>query len=146
MVALPYSFTYDTTPRGSSANDIINRAARRIGLLANEETLSSSEMYNALQALNAMMAGFGPMGIGYVHTTLGLTDTLNVPDEQVRNVMLMFCKDLADDYTLPLSASLLADILNAKQELQAAYLNINPAVPDRALRRRRPGWVDFQRA
>lgn len=22
MVALPYSFTYDTTPRGSSANDI----------------------------------------------------------------------------------------------------------------------------
>ena len=129
----------------ATAGDIINRAARRIGFLANEETLTATEMANALQALNDMLFAFGPMGIRYVHTTLLQTDTLNVPDEQVRNVMLMFCKDLADDYTLALSPSLLADILNAKQELQAAYLVINPAVPDRGLRRRRAGWIDFER-
>lgn len=130
----------------ATASDIISRSARRIGLLANEETLSSAEVTNALQGLNDMLFAFGPAGIAYVHSTLGLTDTLNVPDEQVRNVMLMFCKDLADDYTLALSPSLLTDIMNAKQELQAAYLVINPAVPDRALRRRRAGWIDFERA
>ena len=129
----------------ATAGDIVNRAARRIGMLANEETLSAAEMTNALQGLNDMLFAFGPAGIRYVHSTLGQTDTLNVPDEQVRNVMLMFCKDLADDQTLPLSASLLSDIMNAKQELQAAYLVINPAVPDRALRRRRAGWIDFER-
>jgi hypothetical protein len=130
----------------ATASDIISRSARRIGLLANEETLSSAEVTNALQGLNDMLFGFGPAGIAYVHSTLGLTDTLNVPDEQVRNVMLMFCKDLADDYTLALSQSLLTDIFNARNELQAAYLVINPAVPDRALRRRRAGWIDFERA
>jgi hypothetical protein len=129
----------------ATAGDIVNRAARRIGLLANEETLSSAEMTNALQGLNDMLFAFGPMGIAYVHSTLAQTDTLNFPDEQVRNVMLMFCRDLADDYTLALSASLMEAILSAKQELQAAFLVINPAVPDRALRRRRAGWVDFER-
>ena len=145
MVDLPYSFVYDSTPPRYTAGDVIIRAARRIGLLANEETLSAAEADNALQNLNDMLFGFGPAGIKYVHSTLAWSDTLNFPDEQVRNVMLMFCRDLADDYTLSLSPSLLEAIASAKQELQAAYLVINPAVPDRALRRRRAGWIDFER-
>jgi hypothetical protein len=128
----------------ATAGDIVNRAARRIGMLANEEALTSAEMTNALEAFNAMLHGFGPMGIKYVHTTLAQGDTVNVPDEQLRNVMLLFCRDLAQEYPVVLPPDLGLDIERAKGELQAAYLVINPAVPDRALRRRRPGWFSFE--
>ena len=37
------------------------------------------------------------------------------------------------------------DIREARLELQAAYLVVPPAVPDRALRVRRPGFYDFAR-
>jgi hypothetical protein len=129
----------------ATAQDIINRSARRIGMLANEEAMTSAEMVNALQAFNDLLHGFGPMGIKYAHTTLAAADTVNFPDEQLRNVMILYCKDLADEFSIPISQSLAADINRAQSELQAAYLVINPAVPDRALRSRRPAWFDFVR-
>lgn len=129
----------------ATANDIINRSMRRIGVLADEEALSAGAMTNALAAFNDMLHGFGPMGIQYAHVTLTATDTVNVPDEQLRNVMILFCKDQADEYQMPISQSLASDINRALLELQAAYLVINPAVPDRALRSRRTGNFDFVR-
>lgn len=129
----------------ASARDIVNRAARRIGILANEEALTAAELENGLQALNDMLHGFGPMGIQYAHTTLEASDTVNFPDEQLRNVMIVFCKDLADEFSVPLSQSLGVDIDRAIAELQAAYLVIGPAVPDRGLRTVRPGSFDFVR-
>ena len=73
----------------ATANDIISRAAKRINVLAGEEALGAAEAVDALQSLNDMLFGFGPKGIQYVHTTLTATDTVNFPDEQLRNVMLM---------------------------------------------------------
>lgn len=130
----------------ATANDIINRAASRVNMLAGGEALSATDAANLLQLLNDMMAGFGPMGIRYVHTaTLTATATVNMPDEQIRNLILMFCSEVADEFGLAISAKLAEAINQAKLELQAAYLHINPAVPDRALRVRRPGFYDFAR-
>ena len=129
----------------ATALDIIERAADRIGVLAGEEVLTSAEASDALTMLNDMLFGFGPMGIQYVHTALALTDTVNFPDEQIRNVAIMFCIDLADDYAITLDNDLKDQIREARLALQAAYLNVNPAVPDRALRVRRPGFYDFAR-
>jgi hypothetical protein len=129
----------------ATAGDIVTRAAKRINVLAAEEALNASQMVDGLQTLNDLLAGFGPAGIQYVHATLAQTDTLNFPDEQIRNVMLMLCSELADDYGVSIGQSLALAIQAAKLELQAAYLNVDPAVPDRALRRRRPGFYDFAR-
>jgi hypothetical protein len=129
----------------ATAGDIVTRAAKRINVLAAEEALNASQMVDGLQTLNDLLAGFGPAGIQYVHTTLVQTDTLNFPDEQIRNVMLMLCSELADDYGVAIGQSLALAIQAAKLELQAAYLQVDPAVPDRALRRRRPGFYDFAR-
>src|SRR6185369_2887285 len=106
----------------ATARDIINRAARRINVLAAEEALSFAEMADALQIFNDMLVAFGPMGIGYVHATLALTDTVNFPDEQLRNVMLMLANELADDFGVTLGQKIVSDIDQAKLELQAAFL------------------------
>lgn len=129
----------------ATANDIINRAASRVNILAGGEALNATDAAASLQLLNDMMFAFGPMGIHYVHSTLSATTVVNVPDEQIRNLTLMLCNELADSFGVTLGQKIAGDILQAKLELQAAYLHINPAVPDRALRVRRPGFYDFAR-
>lgn len=129
----------------ATAQDIITRALRRIGVLAGEEAANAPDMVESLQIMNDLMFAFPPMGIQYVHTALAAGDTVNVPDEQIRNLTFMVADELADGFGAPISPDLRMDIMNAKSELQAAYLHVNPAVPDRALRRRRPGFFDFAR-
>ncbi len=143
-MTVPYVFVPGSNPPVSAA-EVVRRAAKRINVLAGEEALSAAEATDGLQLLNDMLFAFGPKGIQYVHTTLAATDTLNFPDEQIRNVVLMLCDDLADDFGMPISADLREDIRQARLELQAAFLTINPAVPDRALRVRRPGFYDWAR-
>lgn len=124
----------------ATANDVITRALRRIKVLAGEEAATGAEGADALTALNAMLHGFGPRGIGYAHSDLAATDTLNVPDEQVRNVTLLLARDLAMDYGYPLDPDMKIEILRAEQELQAAYTVVPPASTDRGILRRRTGY------
>ena len=128
----------------ATAQQVIERAQRRINVLAAGESINANEMTDSLQILNDMMFNFTAKGIQYVHVTLAQGDTVNVPDEQVRNVMLMLCDDLADDFGMPISPDLREDIRQARQELQNCYMVINPAVPDKALRARRLGFFNFR--
>ncbi len=128
----------------ATAQSVIERAARRINVLAAQEALNANEFDDCLQILNDLMAAFPAKGIQYVHATLAQTDTVNVPDEQVRNVILMLCDDLADDFGMPISADLREDIRQARQELQNCFMVIDPAVPDKALRPRRLGWYSWR--
>ncbi len=127
----------------ATPNDIITRASRRIGILAGEEALTAAEMADSLQIMNDMMAGFGPRGIEYVHVPLALTDTVNVPDEQISNLTYMLCEELSLEFQITLGPLIAERITGAKLELQAGFLVINPAVPDRAIRRRRLGWYSW---
>ena len=127
----------------ATANDIINRAAQRTNILAGGEALDATDMARCLEIMNDMMSGFYASGIEYVHVPLAQTDTVNMPDQQLRNLTLMLCSELADDFGLTLGPRIAGDIMAAKLELQAAYLVINPAVPDRAIRRRRLGWFNW---
>lgn len=121
----------------ATASDIITRAAKRIGVLAEAETLSANAAVDALAQFNEMLHGFGPRGIHYAHTTLAAgSDTVNVPDEQVRNVTLLLCQEMADEYGVEINAQLASAIMDARQALQAAYYTIPKAVGDRALQRR----------
>jgi len=129
----------------ATANDIINRAAQRINVLAGEEALTAAEAVDALQIMNDMMHGFGPRGIHYAHVTLAATDTVNVPDEQIRNLVLLLADDLADGFAVPVSPDLRSDIMRAEQQMQAYYYSVPPAKINRGLLPYRFGWFDITR-
>ncbi len=128
----------------ATAEQVINRAFRRINVLAAQEAVNANEMTDALETLNDMMFNFTAKGIQYVHVQLAQGDTVNVPDEQVRNVVNLLCDDLADDYGVNITPDLREDIRNSKLELQNCYMVINPAVPDKAIRSRRYGFYDWR--
>lgn len=124
----------------ATANDIITRAGKRAGVLPDEAEFTASEAVDALQALNDLMHGFGPMGIYYAHRTLEATDTVNMPDEQLRNLVLMLVKELALDFGTTVGPELVAEIERARDQLQAAYFMQRPGLVDSALIPRRFGW------
>ncbi len=119
----------------ATAEEVINRANRRVGNLAAQESLNANEMTDSLQMLNGMMFAFPPRGIQYVHVELAQTDTVNVPDAQVRNVELLLCTELAQAFELPIRPELASDIMRAEQQLQAYYFVSTPAKIGRGLLR-----------
>ena len=125
----------------ATANELITRALRRLGILAEAETPSANTASDCLVLFNEMMAGFPTRGIHYAHTTLASgSSTVNVPDEQTRNVMLMLCQEIADDFSITIGSFLAGSIKDAKDALVAYYYTIPPAVGDRALMRRTSGY------
>lgn len=126
----------------ATAQDIINQAVRRINVLAGQEALDAAEMFDNLGTFNNLLFNFPAMGIQYVHQTLTQTTVVNFPDQQLRNVMLMLADELADEYGMTLGVKIASDIQAAKLALQAAYLVVDPAVPDKGLRNRRWGWYN----
>lgn len=129
----------------ATALDIITRAARRINVLASEEAPQAADAADGLQVMNDMMHGFGPRGIHYAHVTLVATDTVNLPDEQLRNLVLLLADDLAREYSVPIAQDLRTDIMRAEQQLQAAYYSVPPAKTGRGLLRWRWGLFDITR-
>ena len=128
----------------TTAREVILRAGRRAKITAGEESLTAAELTDALQLLNDMMHGFGPRGIYYAHTTLAAEDTVNVPDEQMRNLVLLFAEELAIDFGATLGELLATEVLNARNEMQAAYWVQPPADTDPLLRPR-PRGLDVTR-
>lgn len=138
MADLPYSFQYGPPAAGSAtARDLVTKALRWLGILAGEESASASELLQGVDVLNGMMHAFGPRGIAYTHTTLAAADTVNVADEQVRNVMFLLGAELAPEYEVELSPGRVAQAINALSQLQAAYFIAVDATSDMALR---PRW------
>lgn len=104
-----------------TAQTLVSDALRWLGVLNAEETANATQLVQGLDVLNDMLAGFGPRGIAYAHTTLAATDTVNVPDEQVRNVMFLLANELAPEYEVALSDMRVSRIVDALNQLQAAY-------------------------
>lgn len=121
-----------------SARETITTALRRIGILAEMESMSPDMANDALTILNDMLQGFPARGIHYVHAPLTLDSALNVPDEQTRNVMLMLVWEIADEYGRELSAKLVSDCSEARSALQACYYTVPPAQLDPGVSNRMP--------
>lgn len=120
----------------ATANDIINRAGRRLKILAGEEAFSAAEMTDNLRMFNDMLVNFPARGIQYSHTDLGQTDTVNVPDQYQRALILVFSKELAMDYGVQIDPVSMDAINDSENQLRAYYLSVQPAVADRGLIRR----------
>lgn len=143
---LPYIFLYGPSAAGqTTARNIIMRAARRLGIVAGEEPLSAADLNDGLQLLNDMMHGFGPAGIKYAHTSLALGDAVNMPDEQLRNLVLMMCKELAMDFGVSPNPVLAGEIVAATLALQAYYWVQPPADSEPMLTWNGGGGFDIRR-
>lgn len=123
----------------ATAQQVIIRALQRLNVIAAEESVSTTDMVDSLQLMNDMMMSFPARGIQYVHTDLAQSDTVNVPDFQVRNVILMLADELADNFGVVISPDLRNDIMRAEQQLQAYYYVVPPAKIGRGLLRWRWG-------
>ncbi len=143
-MAVPYVFIA-AGHAGPTASDIINRAGKRAKILADEAIFTSSEAADALQLLNDMMHGFPAKGIQYAHVQLAATETVNIPDEQIRNLVLMFTRELLIDFQMPLDPLLGEEIEQAQRELQAAYYTVPQARISRSLLPARYGFFDIVR-
>lgn len=128
----------------ATANDIINRAGRRSRILAEEESFGAAQAVYALQLLNDMLHNFGPRGIAYAHTTLAAGDTVNVPDELIRPLVLLFTEEICLDFGRPMDAALLDAIEGARNEFQAAYHLQEPAVSEPMLSSRGLGSYNIR--
>lgn len=120
-----------------TAQILVSDAMRWLGVISGEETASAPELVQGLDVLNGMLHGFGPRGIAYAHTALAATDNVNVPDEQIRNVMFLLAHELASEYEVVLGETRQEQITNALSQLQAAYFMPVEAPSDLALR---PRW------
>lgn len=130
----------------TTARSLLERAFRRVGILAEEESMSASQGSYGLTMLNDMLHGFESEGIHYAHTDLASLDTtLNVPDGQIRNAMLMTVRELASEYGSELSAEDRDQIHKAKMALQAFYYVPIKSAPEMALRPRQFGRFSFDR-
>ncbi len=127
----------------STAQEVIEDALGTINVLAAEEAVSANDMVKCLRLMNNMMFNFPARGIQYVHVTLAQTDTVNVPDSQVRSVVFLLADELADTFGMPISPDLRSDIMRAEQQLQANYFVSEPAKIGRGLLRWRYGLFNI---
>lgn len=105
----------------NTARQVISKALKRIGILSEEAAMTAPQAVDGLSSLNDMMHGFNAMGIAYGHTDLTLDSVVNVPDEQVRDVVLLLCAELADPYGKSIGPALQRSIDGALSSLQAFY-------------------------
>ena len=129
-----------------TARTVILEALQDLDLVADEESMSAIQAATGLRKLNDLMSGFDSEGIHYSHTDLASLDTVvNIPDGQQRNLGLMLQRDLARQYSVPLSADDRLEIDRAKSALQAFYSVPITAAPELAVRPRRYGRFNFAR-
>lgn len=87
----------------ATASDIITRALKLVRAVPAGETPSDEEMTDALDALNDMLHSWALKGIDVGHTTLGLTDTVTLPDAYLKAVRYNLAVELAPEYGVPLA-------------------------------------------
>lgn len=132
-----YPPTMDATVIG-----LINQALNRIRVFAGDDGgaalpwffVAATNATAAVRTFNDMMHGLGPRGIKYAHTTLVAGDTVNMPDEQIRNLVLLLVKEFSNLNAIPIPAQVAAEIRDAETQLQAAYWVQPPADSEPMLR------------
>lgn len=130
----------------TTARNLLERSYRRLGILADEEAMTATQGSYGLTTLNDLMHGFDSEGIRYAHADLANLDAvINVPDGQIRNVMLMMCRELASEYSVPIDVTFAGEIMRAKSALQAFYFVPITAAPELAIRPRVYGRFNFSR-
>ncbi|MGD9664221.1 MAG: packaged DNA stabilization gp4 family protein [Novosphingobium sp.] len=114
----------------TTARDIIERAMRRIGVVAMDEAMTADQAASAVNALNDMMHGWSAHGIAYTHADIGLNDAFPIDDKWRNATVMLLAERLAPDYGISMASA--DDSLRA---LQAGFMVIPDATIPSALLR-----------
>jgi hypothetical protein len=125
----------------STANDVITKALRRIGVIEYDQAPDAAMASQGLAMLNEWMHGLPNVSVDYAHRDLAITDTVNVPDGLVAALITAFGGELADEYERVLTPRQMQRVDMAMNTLRAAYFQPTTAPVDGALRR--SGWYNF---
>jgi hypothetical protein len=114
----------------ATAHDLISRAFREIGVLAQGETAAAQEATDALAKLNSMIAGWKRRSVDLDIAPLSLTTTFALPvdapigaDEAVEAVVWNLAARLAPEYGRP-AQMVQMEAARSFAFLQAAYQRV----------------------
>jgi hypothetical protein len=119
--------------------DILTRAFRKIGVVANDEPLTANDAQAGLEAFNAMMHGLAAHGADPGHITNVTTDTFAYPARLEEAVVYVLADRLAPDYATQAPAARVH-----YNTLQAYFLQVPKVTPPLSMLRTPTGrrWGD----
>jgi hypothetical protein len=113
----------------ATANDIVSRALRLLGVIASGETIEASTGADALAVLNALLAEMHEAGIGLPdYSFTGLTDTLASDAADQEALAYQLAIRIAPEYGLSLSPEAAAIARVSMFRLRSRYLAVSHPV------------------
>jgi len=106
----------------ATVRDIIERAYRKISVVAEDEPMTADQAETALDALNMMMHGWELVGVNVLHADLALTDTFPLQDKFQEGTVYLLSRRLADS-----NATAAPETDEFLRQLQAAYMLVDEA-------------------
>lgn len=114
----------------TTASQIVERAYRKIRVVAEDEAMNADQAVNGLAELNSMMHGWKLFGVDVTHADLDLDDDFTLADEFVEGTVYQLATRLSPTYNQPAP-----DADRFFRALQAAYMEIEASSLDTALTR-----------
>ena len=114
----------------ATARDIIERAFRKLGVVASDEGMTADQAENGINALNMMMHAWVLDGIDVAHVDLELADEFTMEPRFHEGCVYLLAERLSPDYSAPVAF----DSGEFKKRLSAAYCIVPEVRIDRALR------------
>ncbi len=115
----------------TTAQTIVERAFRKIGIKAEDESLTADQLAHGLDSLNQMMHGWELWGIDINHVDLASSDPFPLLPKFEEGTVYMLAERMFPDYAVPPSFS--AD--DFLRRIQAAYMVIAEAAMPRTILR-----------
>ena len=82
----------------ATMRDIVERAYRKIGIVASDEAMTADQAQNGLDAANMMMHGWLLDGIDIAHVDLELSDTFPLTPEFQEGTVYLLANRIAPDF------------------------------------------------
>lgn len=112
----------------ATANDVITRALRMIGVLAAGEAASAEDAADALGALNDMLRDWEADGVSLGFAPLSsVGGALGVPDDALRAIKFNLAVELAPEYSTEPSPTVLNTARDTYRQLLGASMLVSEA-------------------
>lgn len=111
----------------TTTRDIIERAYRKLGIVASDEPMTAEQAQNGLMALNMMMHGLALQGVDLEHADLALTDDFSMAAKFEEGATYLLAQRIAPDNSIAFDAD------GFLRLLQTAYLSIDAVTFDSGL-------------
>lgn len=105
----------------TTTRDIVERAYRKVGIVAQDEPMDADQAANGLTSLNAMMHGWELFGIDVGHTDLALADDFTLAAKFHEATVYALAQRIAPDNSMAFDGDAFI------RALQAAYMVIDEA-------------------